>query len=293
MYAWPIDNREPITGASIACNKSLTFLNGDSIVNFVPSDPHEMTSTAPRLIPDRSRRLAPMIGSPGFTITDLSGVKWVKVEDARNNWIGCHGSQDPSALTDKITFLGDATDNVIVLSPSHLYRITLHVSGSRNIALMGSSALWQSRLMVAFKGNDNLFFIGDRCAVNDAHATLTCDGCCIVIGDNCMLSSGVTIRTHDEHGIVDMRTGEWLNPPKNVIVEPHVWIGSGATVRMGTKIGFGSIVGERSVVTRDVERYTAVAGVPARMIRRDISWCTHRAAGAQVMMELREFERSL
>lgn len=47
-----------------------------------------------------------------------------------------------------------------------------------------------------------------------------------------------------------------------------VWIGHGAIVMPGVTIGSGAVIGAGSVVTRDVESYTIVAGVPARPIRR-------------------------
>ncbi|MFT4468672.1 CatB-related O-acetyltransferase [Arthrobacter sulfonylureivorans] len=50
-----------------------------------------------------------------------------------------------------------------------------------------------------------------------------------------------------------------------------VWIGEGAVVRRGTRIGDGAIVAARAVVSRDVEPYTVVAGVPARPIRTRFS----------------------
>lgn len=50
-----------------------------------------------------------------------------------------------------------------------------------------------------------------------------------------------------------------------------VWLGRGAFVRGGVRIGTGAIVGARSVVVRDVAPYTVVAGNPARAIRRRFS----------------------
>ena len=51
-------------------------------------------------------------------------------------------------------------------------------------------------------------------------------------------------------------------------VEPNVWIGFDACVLPGVTIGEGSIVGAKSVVTRNVPPYTVVAGNPARAIRQ-------------------------
>ena len=53
-----------------------------------------------------------------------------------------------------------------------------------------------------------------------------------------------------------------------VEIGPDVWIGSGALIARGVKIGLGAVVAANSVVTRDVEPYTVVAGNPARPKKR-------------------------
>ena len=55
---------------------------------------------------------------------------------------------------------------------------------------------------------------------------------------------------------------------KQVKIGHDVWIGHGAVVMPGVAIGNGAVVGANAVVTRDVEPYTIVAGVPARVLRR-------------------------
>lgn len=47
-----------------------------------------------------------------------------------------------------------------------------------------------------------------------------------------------------------------------------VWIGHGVTVLAGITVGNGAVLAAGAVVTRDVEPYTIVAGVPARPVRR-------------------------
>lgn len=54
----------------------------------------------------------------------------------------------------------------------------------------------------------------------------------------------------------------------DIVVGNDVWIGFDATIMPGVKIGDGAIIGAKSVVTKDVEPYTIVAGNPAKVIRK-------------------------
>jgi len=51
-----------------------------------------------------------------------------------------------------------------------------------------------------------------------------------------------------------------------VVIESHVWIGARAMLLPGIHIGEGAVIGAGAVVTKDVEPYQIVAGVPARVI---------------------------
>lgn len=55
---------------------------------------------------------------------------------------------------------------------------------------------------------------------------------------------------------------------KPVHICRRVWIGAGSTILPGVTVGENAVVGAGSVVTRDVEPGTIVAGNPARLIRR-------------------------
>ena len=46
-----------------------------------------------------------------------------------------------------------------------------------------------------------------------------------------------------------------------------VWIGNNVIIKYGVKIGDGAILGAGAVVTKDVEPYSIVGGVPAKVIK--------------------------
>lgn len=55
------------------------------------------------------------------------------------------------------------------------------------------------------------------------------------------------------------------------VIENDVWIGFGVTILNGTHIGDGVIIAAGSVVTKDIEPYMIVRGVPAKPIKRRFS----------------------
>lgn len=55
---------------------------------------------------------------------------------------------------------------------------------------------------------------------------------------------------------------------RRVTIGHDVWIGHGAVILPGVTIGDGAVIGANAVVSRDVDSYTIVAGVPARLVRR-------------------------
>ena len=62
-------------------------------------------------------------------------------------------------------------------------------------------------------------------------------------------------------------TSAWDNKG-DIVIGNDVWIGYDAVIMAGVRIGDGAIIGTRAVVTKDVEPYSIVGGVPAKEIRK-------------------------
>ena len=98
------------------------------------------------------------------------------------------------------------------------------------------------------------------------------DGCRVIIGADCMFSSNILVRTTDSHAIIDLDSGERVNPDADIEIGDHVWIGEGVRILKGARIGSGSVIGMGSVVTGEVPASSVAAGAPLRVLRRNIRW---------------------
>lgn len=114
----------------------------------------------------------------------------------------------------------------------------------------------------------------------------------LVFGDDCGISSGVTIAIGSEiicgdrvriamgthvagyggHPLdPDLRAADFPDDvPEPIHIGSDAWIASGCFIRGGVSIGEAAIVAARSVVTRDVPAGALVAGNPARVIRESV-----------------------
>ena len=88
----------------------------------------------------------------------------------------------------------------------------------------------------------------------------------VTIGDQTQIASGVQILAADHPRDAGLRrAGLELGRP--VHIGRNVWIGAGALVLPGVRIGDDAIVGAGSVVTRDVQAGATVGGNPARQLK--------------------------
>lgn len=90
-----------------------------------------------------------------------------------------------------------------------------------------------------------------------------------LIGNNVVLGIGSQVLglTHNYEDIEIPIKEQGVSGTK-VIIEDDVWIGGNCVIIQGIKIGKHSLVAAGSVVTKDVEPYTIVAGNPARPIKK-------------------------
>lgn len=84
----------------------------------------------------------------------------------------------------------------------------------------------------------------------------------VEIGDNFTSGPGSIILAHDAS--LYFHNGTYR--VEKTTIGDNVFLGANATVLPGVKIGDGAIIGAGSVVAKDVEPFSVVAGIPAKFI---------------------------
>ena len=189
-------------------------------------------------------------------------------------------------------------NNRIIYQNALLKKVTFDIKGENNTIEFGESASI-IECNVQIRGNNHVLKIGDRTVFYKCWFKFEDHNCSIVVGDetkmyeygeisavepysaveigkNCLFSTNIDIRNTDSHSILDAETGKRINPGKNVFIGDRVWIGAYAGILKGVTIGNNSIIGIKSLVTKDVPSHSIVAGVPARVIKTNIDWCAER-----------------
>jgi acetyltransferase-like isoleucine patch superfamily enzyme len=95
-------------------------------------------------------------------------------------------------------------------------------------------------------------------------------GSCLKIGDNCSISAGVQIYTHDT---VDWATSGGKAPPStaSVRIGNRCYIGPNVIISKGVTIGDGTVVGANSFVNSDLPADSKAFGSPARVVGKIIA----------------------
>lgn len=154
------------------------------------------------------------------------------------------------------------------------------------LPLFGSRALVRFGTGVTLAGCRNMRF--GRGVRVGRHCILTAQDGALTLGDGVALSPGVHLGA--DHGRIEVGNATAIGPgtvvraanhrferrdmpimrqghvPGVVVIGDDVWIGANCVITPDVRIGRGAVVGAGAVVTRDVEPFCVVGGVPARPI---------------------------
>ena len=138
---------------------------------------------------------------------------------------------------------------------------------------------------IIFESKEGAIEIGDRVYIGGCNIICRTK---VTIGNDVTMAWGITIYDHNSHSL-DWRQrakvnkhfyetygssrcyeeNDWTGVASApIVIEDKAWIGFDVLLLKGVRVGEGAVIGARSVVTRDVEPYTVVAGSPAVFVKR-------------------------
>ena len=140
------------------------------------------------------------------------------------------------------------------------------ITGGKNIEIGNSINIM--RFSCLYSHSQGSIKIGSNVSMNTNVVIGAADGGEVIIGNNVMIGPNVVLRASD-HTFTDkdVSMNKQGHSGGTIIIEDGVWIGSNATITRNVKIGSHSIVGAGSVVTKDVDPYSIVGGVPSKLIK--------------------------
>ncbi len=154
---------------------------------------------------------------------------------------------------------------------ARLVRIPIFIRGRRNISF-GRNFTCGYLNRIDFLGTNGTIKFGERVQINDyCHIAAVKS---ISIGDDVLIASRVFIADHD-HGVYSgtfNHSHPLLMPAARqiqssaVVIENRVWIGEGASILSGVRVGEGSVIGTGAIVTNDIPENSIAVGVPAKVI---------------------------
>ena len=154
-----------------------------------------------------------------------------------------------------------ATNYIIAYVPSHTIRLAWYRRTLGWDIGHGASILMGPYIqMTGIRTSGRRVSIGSGTVINQKCLIYTSGG--LVIGSNVSISAEVALIT----GTHDINDPEFPSDYRPIVIDDYAWIGTRAMILQGVTIGQGAVVMAGAVVTKDVEPFAVVGGIPAKPI---------------------------
>ena len=165
-------------------------------------------------------------------------------------------------------------NNTVTIHPNcRLKNTKIIILGSNNCLTLGEKVMVYESASFELEGSNTLVNIGKNTTIGSANFMIGESDTNINIGEDCMLSRNIILSTSDYHSIISLETKERINPPKNITIKNHVWIGYSAYISKGAIIGNNCIVASHAYVGgKKFKDHTILGGLPAKQLRENINW---------------------
>ncbi len=162
----------------------------------------------------------------------------------------------PDTAYSFVTFHGKQENSFELGYASGNYGHSNFTAGEQGVIRIGAFSILESTNLIS----NNLISIGSHCMFSwgsiITDSWLDQDSASVELRRNMLRAAAANENRHLEFCC-----------PKPVLIEDNVWVGFGAVIMPGVRLGKNSIIGCKTIVTQDVPAYAVVAGNPARLIK--------------------------
>lgn len=170
----------------------------------------------------------------------------------------------------QVEFYG-MNNTIIIYEGTKFNKCKIKCGNNMNILIMESSKMILNLNIMAKMSRGGNVFIGKNFQCFGVTLKMQSDKS-IFIGSDCMMSGGIFIWNTDGHAILDENL-KCINKDEDVIIGRKVWIGHNVEILKGVHIQHDSVVGSRALVTNKfIESNVVIAGIPAKIVRHNITW---------------------
>ena len=196
-----------------------------------------------------------------------------------------------------LSIVDNGKDNEITIEEGSRFNASrIEINGNNNVIYIAKNREF-NKLSVNFKGNAKTLHIDAGVKnINNLKITsirgnnqqikigknFSCGGMEIqmndgdencFIGDDCLFSWGIKLRTSDGHSIIDIATNKAINLPEDVVIADRVWCSEDVKFLKGCAVSSDSVVGSNALVTKKFDKTNVIiAGTPARIVKENIRW---------------------
>lgn len=158
-----------------------------------------------------------------------------------------------------------------------IHKSNIRIRGDNNKLIIDEDCHIGESCSFWMEGNDINIHIGKGTTMTyGVHLCAQENNTKIIIGEDCMLSNTISIRTSDSHPIYSLYSTKRLNNADNVILKNHVWIAPNVKIMKGVRIEEGSIIGTDTIVTKNIPAHALAVGHPAKIVKSEIKWTRER-----------------
>lgn len=173
----------------------------------------------------------------------------------------------------------NGTGNKVIITEDGANRLNhtkIFIQGDNNSITIGRNNNL-NYLELWIEDNDGSIILHNAITVAGHTQLAVIEGSRIEVGNNCLFSSDVSIKTGDSHSIFDSFTKQRINISKNVFIGDRVWLGHRAVVLKGVKLNSDIIVGTGAIVSKSINKSNVViAGIPAKIVKENVYWQNER-----------------